>query len=153
MPEPGAADAPTARRPRRRPGENRERLLEAGIREFGTLGYAGASTAAIAAAAAVPQPHVYANFKTKQALFLACAHRVCRELGSAELGSTELGRAPEQDAAQYRRFLLQAIAAAPRLELHEHLTPLLLELRETSGECFDAALVDAAISLLQHPGE
>lgn len=138
MPEPSAAGASVAKRPRRRPGENRERLLEAGIREFGTLGYHGTSTAAIAAAASVPQPHVYANFETKQDLFFACAERVCRDLAE-----------PDRTAVQHRRFLLQAVAAAPRVELRERLAPLLLELREAMGERFDAALVDAAVSLME----
>lgn len=65
----------TQRRPRRKPGENRERLLEAGLIEFGLFGYHGASTSAIAARAGVPQPHVYASFATKRELFLACCVR------------------------------------------------------------------------------
>lgn len=70
--------APT--RPRRRPGENRERLIEAGLIEFGLFGYHGASTAGIAARAEVPQPHVYASFPSKGALFLAVVRRVAERL-------------------------------------------------------------------------
>lgn len=66
----------SVRRARRRPGENRARLLEAGLVEFGLFGYHGTSTAAIAARAEVPQPHVYTSFRTKQELFLACWERV-----------------------------------------------------------------------------
>lgn len=62
----------TERRPRRRPGENRDRLLKAGLIEFGLHGFYGASTSAIALRAEVPQPHVYASFTTKRELFLAC---------------------------------------------------------------------------------
>lgn len=67
-------------RPRRRPGENRERLIEAGLIEFGLFGYHGASTAGIAARAEVPQPHVYASFPSKGALFLAVVRRVAERL-------------------------------------------------------------------------
>ncbi|MBP1325346.1 AcrR family transcriptional regulator [Leucobacter exalbidus] len=62
----------TERRARRKPGENRARLVQAGLHEFGLYGYQGASTARIAARAEVPQPHVYTNFTGKPELFLAC---------------------------------------------------------------------------------
>lgn len=89
------------RRVRRRVGENRERLLEAGLREFGLLGFHGASTSAIATRAGVPQPHVYASFATKQELFLAC----CDVAADALTGSS---RTRPSDAAL--RFLYQAVA-------------------------------------------
>lgn len=125
--------SPHARRPRRRPGENRERLLEAGIIEFGTRGYRGASTAAIAAAADVPQPHVYTSFENKRALFLACAERALVRL---EQGSGDA-------------FLLQAIAAAHEEELSDELLPLLRALRHRSGDAeFAAAIARAAAAAL-----
>ena len=65
-------------RPRRRPGENRERLIEAGLIEFGLFGYHGASTAGIAARAEVPQPHLYASFPSKRDLFLATVRRLAQ---------------------------------------------------------------------------
>ncbi|UOR03046.1 TetR/AcrR family transcriptional regulator [Leucobacter allii] len=77
-------------RPRRKPGENRQRLVEAGLVEFGLFGYHGASTAGIAARADVPQPHVYASFATKHELFLACVAAAAEEL---TLGDAEGGRA------------------------------------------------------------
>lgn len=127
----------THRRARRRPGENRERLLEAGIREFGTRGYHGASTTAIAALAEVPQPHVYANFGTKQELFIACAERVCEDLY----------RFHDGNRIEYARFLYQAVAAVDD-ELRESLLPLLLSLRSADGVKFDETLIRAAASLL-----
>lgn len=51
--------------------------MEAGLIEFGLFGYHGASTAAIAARADVPQPHVYASFETKRELFLTCLDAAC----------------------------------------------------------------------------
>lgn len=73
-------------RSRRRPGENRERLIEAGLIEFGLFGYHGASTAGIAARAEVPQPHVYASFPSKRALFLAVVRRVAERLAEPAAG-------------------------------------------------------------------
>ncbi|WP_416446743.1 TetR/AcrR family transcriptional regulator [Leucobacter sp. HNU] len=73
-------------RSRRPPGENRERLIEAGLIEFGLFGYHGASTAGIAARAEVPQPHVYASFPSKRALFLAVVRRVAERLAEPAAG-------------------------------------------------------------------
>lgn len=93
------------RRPRRRPGENREQLVKAGLIEFGLHGYHGASTAAIARRAGVPQPHVYASFPTKLALFEACAARALDVLdgpahhGDAVQGSTIPARSAAPKAA------------------------------------------------------
>ncbi|MFC6233624.1 TetR/AcrR family transcriptional regulator [Leucobacter soli] len=95
-----------ARRPRRRPGENRERLLQAGIVEFGTRGYRGASTVAIAASAGVPQPHVYASFRTKRELFLACVERALTPLIRANSGD------PDQAAGAHAAFDLAAVDTA-----------------------------------------
>ncbi|PIO50323.1 hypothetical protein BV502_12770 [Leucobacter sp. OAMLP11] len=55
-------------------------MIEAGLIEFGLFGYHGASTAGIAARAEVPQPHVYASFPSKGALFLAVVRRVAERL-------------------------------------------------------------------------
>lgn len=98
----------TGQRARRKPGENRGHLLKAGLVEFGLFGYHGASTATIAARAGVPQPHVYASFRTKQELFLT----VCEHAFDAL--TVEEG-APDEEA--YGRILLQAYAAvaAPTL--------------------------------------
>ncbi|MHA3683063.1 TetR/AcrR family transcriptional regulator [Leucobacter sp. HY1910] len=94
----------TERRARRKPGENRERLLQAGLHEFGLYGYQGASTARISARADVPQPHVYANFSGKPALFLECLDRACNVLADAASESRE------RTAGQL--FIFQAIAAS-----------------------------------------
>jgi len=128
------------RRPRRRPGENRERLLTAGISIFGAHGYHGAQTAAIAALAGVPQPHVYANFSTKQELFLACAERVCKVLaaGVLEVSSDAAALGPAQVAeverSDYGVFLLQCLAASSEAKLQPALGALLLSLRRQMGE-------------------
>lgn len=93
----------TERRARRKPGENRALLLQAGLNEFGLYGYHGTSTARIAARAGVPQPHVYANFSGKPQLFFACLERAGELLESAPIDD-DLG-----DAATL--LMYQAIAA------------------------------------------
>lgn len=123
------------RRARRRPGENRKRLLEAGLVEFGLFGYHGASTSGIAARAGVPQPHVYASFKTKQELFLDCLQHA---LSGPAVGG-------EPTAAL---ILFQAVAVAGDPSLSEQLRPLLSSLREARGsDSFDDLLLLAARTL------
>lgn len=142
----------TERRARRKPGENRERLIEAGLIEFGLFGFHGASTARIAARAGVPQPHVYAQFATKQDLFLAvCAIAidiVADDLVAASLLASDATalragarlRVDGGDEANYvtrdsaLQLLSQAIAALGAPELRAHLAELLTELRTTLGE-------------------
>ncbi|UOQ58464.1 TetR/AcrR family transcriptional regulator [Leucobacter allii] len=165
-------------RPRRKPGENRQRLVEAGLVEFGLFGYHGASTAGIAARADVPQPHVYASFATKHELFLACVAAAAEELalgdaegGRADGGHADAGERGRTDAAAGERLdadagvrsaepdqscsgariLLQAVAAAEALPAapRAELRGLLAGLRDRLGaEGFDATLSAAARSLL-----
>ncbi|QZY52005.1 TetR/AcrR family transcriptional regulator [Leucobacter tenebrionis] len=131
------------RRARRRPGENRERLLEAGLIEFGLFGYHAASTSSIAARAGVPQPHVYANFETKQALFLACFDRLRVSLVAEDAESV---------SESALRFVYQAVGAASAPEMGDVLRPALRELREELGESsFDRLLADGARVLLSDP--
>lgn len=127
------------RRARRRPGENRERLIEAGLIEFGLFGYHGASTAAVARRADVPQPHVYASFRTKRELFLAC-------FASARAA---IAAAPDEDLPERScRLILQAYAASGDPELREALSGDLAALREALGERrLGALLLEAARSL------
>lgn len=129
-----------SRRPRRRPGENRELLLEAGIVEFGLSGYHGASTAAIAARADVPQPHVYANFATKQDLFLACLDRVGELLKDATTASSV--RLPAT-------FLYQAIAAGRDPQLSPLLGTAIAAIRVHLGEsAFQTLVLQGSASLM-----
>lgn len=137
----------TQRRPRRRPGENRERLLEAGLIEFGLFGYHGASTSAIAARADVPQPHLYASFATKRDLFLSCCARAfavpaddARDAKAGDTAEPHTGR---------NRLLLQAVAVVRDPQLQEALDPMLQRFIAHSGETLSALLEDAAASLLR----
>lgn len=130
----------TPRRPRRKPGVNRELLLEAGLIEFGLLGFHGASTSAIAARADVPQPNVYANFSTKQDLFLACFERAATEVRA---------RAGVDVPVTMQRMVLQALSSAQDPQLRGRLREDLEELRsEMSVEAFGALLSAAGRSLV-----
>ncbi|MEJ6489260.1 TetR/AcrR family transcriptional regulator [Leucobacter sp. USCH14] len=147
----------TGRRARRRPGENRERLLEAGLCEFGLFGFHGASTAAIAARAGVPQPHVYANFSNKQELFLEVCAAAVQIVLSARLaaGPVELSRvrsgALEGLAADAQRTLLQALAAVCSPQLAADLLPLLAGFRDAYGDSDFAATYGASgVAMLEH---
>lgn len=82
------------RRRRRKPGENRERLLAAGLIEFGARGLRGTATSHIAERADVPQPHIYSSFSTKQELFLACLSRAVDALTVSSL-APRCGAPPE----------------------------------------------------------
>lgn len=108
--------------------------------EFGLFGYHGASTGSIAARADVPQPHLYASFATKQALFLACFDRLTDSLLQAE---------QERPSEDILRFLHQAVAAAAAQGLGEVVRPRLLELRSRAGEPrFDELLLAGGRALL-----
>lgn len=130
----------TPRRPRRKPGENRELLLEAGLIEFGLLGYHGASTAAIAARAEVPQPHVYASFRTKQELFTACFERA-----SADVRQREGVDVP----IRMQLMLLQGVASVHDPALMSRLGAVLRDLRlEVGVDRLNVLLGAAANSLI-----
>ncbi|MGW9021798.1 TetR family transcriptional regulator [Leucobacter chromiiresistens] len=151
----------SARRARRRPGENRERLIEAGLTEFGLFGFHGASTAAIAARADVPQPHVYANFANKQALFLeTCAAATRIVIAGDAPGSGEL---PTDRACEHsregaeallvdaERTVLQALAVVCAPQLTGDLLPLLVGFRDAYGESdFAEAYGAAGVAMLEH---
>ncbi|GAA4383631.1 hypothetical protein GCM10023147_03050 [Tsukamurella soli] len=69
--------------PRRTPGTSKlpravreEQLLDAAVREFGAVGYAAASLAAIADRAGVSKALVLTYFGSKESLFVACVNGV-----------------------------------------------------------------------------
>ncbi len=68
-PQRDAGNRRTTRRPRRTPGEIRERLLVAAREEFNRCGFAGARTAAIARRAEVTEAQLFRYYDSKTALF------------------------------------------------------------------------------------
>lgn len=158
--------APGARRPRRRPGENRAGLIAAGTVEFGLHGYAGAQTSAIAERAGVSQPNVYANFASKRELFIACVRELLGVAGGAPhavssatiaetvfstVRSTKTTLAPASAAPltdEHLLLLYQAIAAAQEPGLADELPGLLAEIHATLGRNALAEVLLEAATLL-----
>jgi AcrR family transcriptional regulator len=62
-------ELPVARKPRRAPGEIRERILRGAGEEFKTFGYAGATTLNIARRADVTEAQLFRYFGSKSVLF------------------------------------------------------------------------------------
>ena len=129
----------TERRARRKPGENRALLLQAGLNEFGLYGYHGTSTARIAARAGVPQPHVYANFSGKPELFFACLDGACELLSSAP---------SDTDSREAAALLVyQAIATANDPDHGPKIRERLDAAGYLEGEYRDLVLLSAAAQL------
>lgn len=156
---PPGTNATAHRRARRRPGENRERLIQAGIVSFAAEGYHRTSTTVIASLANVPQPHVYASFRTKQQLFLACASAVSSALVSAEsLPSAESDGLPSAPTVQspipssvLAAFMLQWIAVSNDERLQPELGILLAALQRNIGRRRLLALISSRIcTVLDH---
>lgn len=136
----------TAVRRRRPAGENRRRLLEAGVHDFGRFGYHGASTSRIAERANVPQPHLYASYPNKQALFLACVDVAVGILDAQVVVRTAIDVA-DGDAL---RLLFQAFGVLGDPKLREALLPRLKGVEDSYGERrFAEALARGATLLLE----
>lgn len=69
MNDPEAKPLPAARKPRRAPGEIRERILQAAGEEFKSFGFSGATTLNIARRADVTEAQLFRYFGSKPALF------------------------------------------------------------------------------------
>jgi AcrR family transcriptional regulator len=70
--------ATTAKKARVPLDERRADVIEAALIEFGKGGYKGTSTLVFAEGAGIQQPYIYAIFKNKSELFLAC-HKALNE--------------------------------------------------------------------------
>jgi AcrR family transcriptional regulator len=68
------------RAPRLPAEERRRQILEAAIRVFARLGYAGTGTADIAREAGIGEPTIYRYFANKRELYLASIHDGAREI-------------------------------------------------------------------------
>src|SRR5882724_3299105 len=78
--------------PRMSAADRRESVLEAAMIEFGSGGFEGTSTEAIARRVGVSQPYLFRLFETKKAIYLAaierCFDRVESRLEAAAEGLT-----------------------------------------------------------------
>ncbi|MEU4087739.1 TetR/AcrR family transcriptional regulator [Streptomyces aureus] len=89
------------------PRKDRERLiLEAAAEEFGVKGYAGGSTARVAALAGITKPMIYEYFGSKDSLYLTCLDeagtRLVEAVASAQRGPSDLSRAVRTLEAVFR---------------------------------------------------
>lgn len=113
--------------------DHREDVLAAAVHEFGEHGYHAARTAAIAERAGISQPYVYALFRNKKTLFLACQDRIRAQIRAAFTEALHPAPSPEQALSQlgagYRRLLpdvdlmrcqLQGFAAAADPEIRDN---------------------------------
>jgi AcrR family transcriptional regulator len=129
--------------------ERREAILAAAIDRFGTGGYAGTPTDAIASDAGISQPYLFRLFSTKRELFLACYDRVVQRIQATFAQAAE-GVPPEErfvamgtayigllDDRTLLRFLLQAYAATADASVQAHVRDRYRELvawvTETTG--------------------
>lgn len=129
------------RRPRRRPGENRQHLIEAGLVQFGHLGFYAASTASIAQRAGVPQPHVYASFANKQELFIACC-------SAAQARLIEAITARDTPHPAHVCLLLQASTVVRDEQLSASSRAFVTAVREAAGDVLFSELLDHASRIL-----
>ncbi len=120
------------RRQRRRPGENRQRLLHAAIAEFAQHGYRGASTSDIALRAGVPQPHLYSSFPSKRVLFIACVSAVAQHLHARPAPDSSVDLAVPQGTAA--AFYFQAVAATADPDIGPYARELVTTVREVLGD-------------------
>lgn len=162
-PESGAdAPAPALQaRARRRPGENREQLIAAALYEFARNGYRVTSTLSVATRAGVPQPHLYASFRSKRELYEVCADLVRARVCEAPYGATRVGAAPvstslpvhgasaEFDGGVVGAFLLQAVAGAGDGETGQISRELLDAIEEHHGAHELAAAIQRGFTYLR----
>lgn len=86
-------------------GERELLILDAGAEEFGTKGWARASTAVVAARAGISKPMIYEYFGSRDGLYRACLDRAGSRLvaavASAQDGSPDAARAARTMAALF----------------------------------------------------
>jgi AcrR family transcriptional regulator len=101
---------------RERMAERRERLLDAGLQEFGTQGFGQTGVKDICRAAGLTDRYFYESFSASAALFTAVFDRATQQL--FELVAGALADAPANPEAQSRAVIqayVRALADDPRL--------------------------------------
>jgi len=96
--------------------ERRERLLEAGLEEFGTRGFGQTGVKDICRAAGLTDRYFYESFRESAELFMAVFDRATQRL--FELVARALAEAPANPEAQSRAVIeayVRALADDPRL--------------------------------------
>lgn len=112
--------------------ERRTDVIDAALVEFGTGGFEGASTSAIAKRAGIHQPYIYAMFENKRELFLACNEALNDRLIDSFRDTRDADESPSEQlrsmSTSYRELLeeeewarchLQVLASAGNPDLHQ----------------------------------
>jgi AcrR family transcriptional regulator len=117
--------------PAERQAERRERLMEAGLELFGTIGYARTSVRAVAAAAAVNSRYFYESFGSREDLLYCVYQRIVTDIftkaSQAAAGETTIEAqaratvraawtAVTEDRRKARIVALEMVGVSDRLE-------------------------------------
>ena len=118
------ADSP-ARRPRGRPGHDREAVLRQAIALFNERGYDATSVSDLAAALGVTKSAVYHHFPSKESLLAAALDEALEGLTAAVDGAAET----TSDGSAYDRLRASVAGAVRILIAHLPAVTLLLRVR------------------------
>lgn len=120
-----------------RRSERQERLIEAGLQLFGTLGYAHTSVRAVSAAASLNSRYFYESFTSQEDLLYAVYQRVVSDIfatareavasedtleGQARAGLRAAWMAVTEDRRKARIVALEVVGVSDRLERLRHQT-------------------------------
>ena len=123
--------------PAERQAERRERLMEAGLELFGTVGYARTSVRTLSAAASLNSRYFYESFTDREDLLYAVYQRIIGDIfakvrdavagedtldAQTRAGLRAAWTAVTQDRRKARIVALEAVGVSERLERHRHET-------------------------------
>lgn len=125
------------------PEVRRQQILEAALKEFGALGFAAASIAAIARRAGMSKANLYVHFTDKGAIFEAMLTQWLRP--SDEVPAPQPGQSPDELIDSlidnlYRRLTPKAVVLIRLLIAEAHRVPHLVE------RWFEVSLMPARIA-------
>jgi AcrR family transcriptional regulator len=117
--------------PAQRQADRRERLMEAGLELFGTVGYARTSVRALSAAASLNSRYFYESFDSREDLLYAVYQRIIGDIftraieaaarettikGQARAGLQAAWTAVTEDRRKARVVALEVVGVSERLE-------------------------------------
>jgi AcrR family transcriptional regulator len=123
--------------PSERKADRRERLLDAGLELFGTLGYARTSVRAVSAAAGLNSRYFYESFTSREDLLYSVYQRIVTDIfvraseavrredtieGQARAGLRAAWSAVTEDRRKARIIALEVVGVSERLERLRHET-------------------------------
>jgi len=123
--------------PAERQAERRERLMEAGLELFGTIGYARTSVRAVAAAASLNSRYFYESFSSREDLLYCVYQRIVTDIftkaAQAAIGQKTIEQqaratlraawtAVTEDRRKARVVALEVVGVSERLERLRHET-------------------------------